>query len=315
MDFENLIPDLELPEIDDVVVEVDKQEDGQEKTNHETVNPQAEQDEVAVAFYEQLKERGYTFSDEFNGTWEEIDDYFNNLPQAVLNSVVESLPDLSKDVVKFVATAGQNITKDELKDFFVSYFQDIEDVTLDSNDNARDYLEDIYKKAGMRPKSIQSALDALEDDDELIATAKEEYEKNKQIKSRQMIEQKDQENKLIQQQQKEFMSNIQKELTTSGWKQERVQKISSVLSGDSFSNKMKEIVSNPKSLVQLADLLTYYENGEFNLEHLKKQVETKTANSLKDALKKNSFSSASLKTSNSENQVDKFDDDLIPILD
>ena len=122
------------------------------------------------------------------------------------------------------------------------------------------------------------------------------------------------ENQERQKQTQEFISNIQKELTNTGWKQERISKITQVLSGNTFSSKLQEITANPKALVQLADLLTYYSNGEFNLDAFKKQVESNPTKTLKEKLKENQFSSGTTRTSSNIRKPDP-EEELIPIMD
>lgn len=307
-DLTNLIPEFEL----DIILDNTSKDDDTNKFPTDT-NPVSqndadldvekqhiEKDPKAVAFFEELAERGYVSETyEFNGTWESIDNYLNTLPQMVLNSVVETFPDVSKDVMRFIAAAGENITKDELKTFFNTYFQDdaVDDIT--TMDDARNYLKEIYIKAGMKERAVERALDALEDDEILLETAKEEFEKNKtNSKTEALIEAKNQENQERENALKERVQIINDELNKTGWKQSRITAVKEVLSGNNFSTILQEIVKTPNALVQLADLLTYYDvkNKKFNIDDLKSKGESNAAKTLREKLEKDTFSSASVNT-------------------
>ncbi len=281
-------------------------------------------DPKAIAFFSELKERNYLVEREnepFDGTWETIDSYIEDLPQAVLNSVVEGLPDISKPVLQFIANAGDNITKDELKSFFKSYFEDLEETTtsVETVDSAREYLESVYKAQGIKSNLIGVMLDKLEDDDLILDEAKAEMEKQstKTRKVDELITNKSQENNQIKEQQVKFVQDVATELKGSGWKNERVDKVQNILKGQEFNNTLRDIVSNPKALVQLADFITYYnkDNKTFNLDVFQKQFETKQTISLKDKLEKNQFSSNSTSSTVSLPNNNKKYEKIEPVFD
>ncbi len=281
-------------------------------------------DAQAIAFFEDLKERNYIIEKEdrpFDGTWESVDAYIEELPQAVLNSVVANLPPVSKDVMRFIANAGDNITKDEMKNFFQTYFEELEQpsVQIETIDSAREFLESVYKNQGIKPSLISVMLDKLEDDDSILDEAKSELEKQdaKPKKTEDLISQKSQEAAAIKQQQTKFVQDIQSELTNSGWKPERINKIQSVLKGQEFNNTLKTIVSNPKALVQLADLITYYDKNTnaFNLDVFMKQKETAQVLSLKERIEKNQFGSKGSSAQPTDNPNSKKYEKIVPVFD
>lgn len=304
----DVIPDFDLPNLEDFekpIIDEDEEDGGEfkviedsEDKGEENKKEEPESDPAAIAYFEQLKQRGYVDEEkEFKGTWEELDDYFDNLPQEVLNSVVESLPDLSKDVMRFIAASGDNITKEEMKNFFTSYFEDLEnkDLSIETADDARQYLEEHYKSLGLRPKVISNTLDDLEEEEQLLEEAKKIFdEKSKVSKTSKLIEDKQKENQDIQARNQQRVIQIQEELKNIGWKPNVVTEVTKVLSGNNLNTKLKDIITNPKGLIQLANLTRLYNDktGEFDLESFVKQVETKKTNSLKERLLTDSFSSA-----------------------
>lgn len=295
-----LIPDFDLPTLElDEIIETEEITDITEE--QEPIVTQ-EADPKAKAYFEELKSRGYVDeSKEFNGTWEELDQYFDTLPQQVLDSVVQSLPEVSKDVMRFIATAGENITKEEMKNFFDTYFQEQESksLTIDTSDDAREFLENHYKELGLRPKAISTTLDTLEEDDELLDEAKKIFEeKNKQSNVTKLIEEKNKQNTEQQEQAKQRVQKIQEELKTIGWKPDVVKEVTTVLSGNNLNANLTKIITNPKGLIQLANLTRLYNDktGEFDLSAFIKQIETKPTTSLKDRLENEAFSSSSVST-------------------
>lgn len=305
-------------EIVETVTPVEEIQESTETKYSENADPKA------IAFFSELKERNYIIEKEdrpFDGTWESIDSYVEDLPQTVLNSVVENLPDLSKPILQFIAEAGDNITVDELKNFFKAHFEDLEEKTsnIETIDSARNYLEQVYKEQGIKPTLISVMLDKLEDDDSILDEAKAEMEKQstKTRKVDELISNKSQENNQIKEQQVKFVQDVTTELKSSGWKNERIDKVQNVLKGQEFNNTLRDIVSNPKALVQLADFITYYnkDNKTFNLDVFQKQFETKQTISLKEKLEKNQFSSNSTSSTVSLPNTNKKYDKIEPVFD
>jgi len=328
-DFEEIVIPIKTEEIpvvkNEEVEEVDKTDvPTEEVPEAEEIKYSENADPKAIAFFSELKERNYLIEREdkpFDGTWETIDSYIEELPQAVLNSVVENLPDISKPVLQFIAEAGDNITKDELKTFFKSYFEDLEEqpVSVETVDAAREYLESVYKSQGIKPNLINVMLDKLEDDDLILDEAKAEMEKQsaKTRKVDELITNKSQENVQIKEQQVKFIQDVSTELKNFGWKPERVDKVQNVLKGQEFNNALKEIVSNPRALVQLADFITYYDkkNKTFDLDVFQKQFETKQTISLKEKLERNQFSSNSTSSTVSLPNNNKKYEKIEPVFD
>ena len=311
------IPDFDFPPIE---VSEDQEQEAQNEEVVETQEPEqepTESDPRALAFFEQIKERGYVDeSVEFKGTWEELDQYFDSLPQQVLNSVVNSYPDESKVIMKFLATAGQNVTVDEIKNFFNSYFEETSVPNLETNDSAREFLAEHYRTLGMREKAISVALDQLEEDEELLEEAKKVFGE-KESKTEKIIEQKKQQNEEIIAKSKERARLLQEELRATGWKNEKVQRVSTLLSNQNLNQRLTEIFSDPKSTIQLVDFLDLYnsKDKQFDLTSYKNQVATKEIKSLKDRLENDNFSSASVATKHKNVSPNSQEDGLVPVFD
>jgi len=278
-------------------------------------------DPLAVQTYEHLKENGVIIENPdnpFDGTWDKLNESLNTLPQRVLSSIIDEAPDISKQVVKW-AFSSQNVTAEDFKEFAKAYLEELDTNTeIETMDEARSYLESVYKERGLRSSVIRAALDSLEEDDALIEEAKSEYEKqleNKNSKTNSIIERNKQSDQDTLNAQQEFVSKVSEELDSTGWTSTKVSKVKEVMSNNNMSNVLSEIVKNPKALVKLADFLTHYDTKSKDIDYSAfiSKAETKQAKSFKDKVEiaintPNSNTKSTLTNPNSDW------DDLKPII-
>lgn len=309
------LPDFELPEIETTEEVIEETQTVVETTEEQT---EVVSDPKALAYFEELKERGYVPENmEFKGTWEELDEYFDTLPQQVLNSVISSYPKESKDIMKFIATAGQNVTKEEFKKFFKTYFEEDNTVEIDTLDSAREFLTEYYKGLGMKEKAIAVELDELEENDELLDKAKS-IKDSRESKVSKLIEEKEKENKELLEKQKEKVRLITEELKNTNWKQDKIERIRTLLTNENLNTVLLNAFNNPKATVQLADFLDKFDDKTktFDLTAYKNQTLSSATKSLKEKLEKENFNSASLNTKHiDKNPSEKDWSNLVPVID
>lgn len=275
---------LETP----VVENVDEPQDPELET------PPAEEpavDPLAQVTYETLVEKGlFTNDDEFDGTFDSIEAKMSELPTKLLNQAIEDLPDYSKPVLKFIATAGHNLTQDELKDFMREYLgeQDVPD--LSTADTARSFLEEHLKSQGLRPNAIQAQLDDLEDSDELVTEAKKLFEA-KEKKTQTLIEQKTESNAAIEEANKKFFTSVQETLAATNWAKPQQDKVLQTI--PKTNSIFNEIAKIPLAYVQMMDFLSKFDGKQFDLESYRKQGESRAASAIKEKIEKSGFTSAS----------------------
>lgn len=311
-------PDIKTPEEseepqeedDDIVPIMDTEEEPQEeeknKDNKEsTTSP--EELEVSTLFYTELVNRGIAESKDgkTSYSWDDVDSVLNNytkdLPEKVVEDLIESSPDIGKNLIDFVFSKGSNLTKQELKDFYNEYLQDLEilesDYSFEDSEKARDFLFKEYKAQGFRDSQIEVLLDTLEDESEdaLKAEAKKYADKKKEnLKSTQTLNQVKENSVQEKENLKQFAEKISSELVNTGWKSSRVNKIKE----DLFSGRTNEIISkaakNPAALIQLANLATYFDEktGSFNFTDFILQSTSKETKTLRDKIKKDMFTSS-----------------------
>lgn len=283
----------------DVILQVEEVEETHEELENDDppegeTPEEVETDPLAQATYEALVEKGIIEADDkFNGSFDYLDQRFEELPTKLLKSAINDLPEHSQTVLKFIAAAGSNLEPEELKDFLKTYIgeQDVPDIS--TADSARAFLEGELKAQGLRPNAIQAQLDDLEDSNELLSEA-EKLLKGKEKKTDTLIQGKEQATQQAIDSQKEFVQSVTTTLSETGWSKPQQQKIMQMI--PKANNVLNEIVKSPKAYVQLMDLLSKFNGKEFDLGDIEKRGESRVASVLKDKITKSGFTSGSGKT-------------------
>lgn len=300
MNIDTTLPTFEDVNPTDVVLQVEETSQETQEVNENIEEPQEkpEVDPLAQATYESLVEKGIIDEDEaFDGSFNYLDEQFEQLPSKLLKSAIDDLPEHSQTVLKFIAAAGNNLEPDELKDFLKTYIgeQDVPDIS--SLDSARSYLETELRNQGLRPNAIQAQLDDLEDSDELISEA-EKLLKSKEKKTTTLIQEKEESVQATAKAQKEFVQSVNATLSEIGWSKPQQQKVLQMI--PNANNVLNEIVKSPKAYVQLMDLLSKFNGKDFDLGDIEKRGESRAASTLKDKISKSGFVSGSGKTTASD---------------
>lgn len=289
-EFEVSLEEIETPE---VVEEI---------TQPEVEVVEATSDPLAQSVYEQLLEKGYVDEDDepFDGSFEYIDNKLSQLPQKLLASAIQELPTESQQLLKFVAAAGKELTREELKEYFQTYLAEADDIKFDTQDDARKFLETELKSKGLRDSAIRAQLDELEDEELLIEEA-EKLQKEKIKKTDTLLSNKQQSVSQKAEQQRIFISNLQKEIEETKWAKSKQDKVRETI--PKANEILNKIVADPKAYVQFIDILTRFDGKQFNFEDLRKQGESRAASTLKSKIEKNGFSSAGTTSASSENKL------------
>lgn len=311
-----MIPDFDL-EVADVVVDdiivgqendsaekdvISEEESNKEETHEEDERVYGEDaDPVAVATFEQLVEEGILNNDdEFDGSWDKLKENLSTLPQRVLNTIVASKSDISKDVIRF-AFSSDNISKEEMINFMKTNLEEsIESTTIETMDDAREYLEKVYQEKGMKPKVIEAALASLEEDGELLNEAKEELEKKSNSlkdkpKTEALIKDKETQTAQLIEQRTNFVKSLAEELTNVGWKQSKVDEVKNRINNNNVNPVLKDIFNNPKAFIKLVDFIGYYKNGDIEYDKFINSIETPKVKDIKTRIE-NAVNSPTLST-------------------
>ena len=291
-----------------------------------TEKSEPEVNEAATLFYQELVNQGIATEDSEKEeySWDDVSGVINNykeeLPKQITEQLIDSAPDLGKDLIDYVFTKGQDLKPEDLNEFMSQYISDIQDQNTEFNDveKARDYLSNKYTDQGIRKSQIEVMLDALEDegDDAVFEEAKKFKTKDvENSKSKQMLNQSKEQTQQRQQQQQQFAQSLMEELTNTGWKQQRIQRVQQDLSTGKTNELLSKAGNSPKALIQLANLATYFDekSGQFNFDDFIKQAVSKDATSLKDKITKDMFSTGTTTKEKSSNPNKKAYSDLVPI--
>lgn len=279
----------------DLESDILKQDEGSEQT--------LEKDPTAVLLYDILTEKGWVEkSEEFDGTFDFIDEQLSNLPSRLLRDTLDELDPNKRKLMEFIIT-DPDASIDELRDFYKAYLQEQEKIDVESLDSARTYLEQELALKGLKQKAIQVQLDELEEEGKLIEEAKKvlaekEQQTNKILLSKKELASKKEEDKKI------FISAVQKHLMETNWKQERLNKVKNTL--PKVKNIVNEILNSPEALVQFADLLTYFDGKSFKLDVFQKQAESRVNSNLKSIIEKNGFNQTTTGAKGSSDIEDLF---------
>lgn len=332
MEINNTIPDFDLDESAAIIIDLletddTNNNDGSNNDNLKDTTPDNNVDDdkqpievsdTAKALYEQLVEENIlTEDDDFDGSWEGLRNKVNELPQRILNTLIENKTDVTKDVLRF-AFSSDNITKEEMVNFIKTNLEELNaaETSIESMDEARAYLESVYKERGLKPKAIDNLLQSLEEDETLLDEAKEELEKA-QLKSKpkteELIAQKEKEEFEQKQARINFTNSIINALDETGWKPNKINEIKQRISSNQVNPLLSEIFKSPKALVKLIDFIGYYKNGDIVYDNFINNVETPKAKDFRYKLE-NAVSSPTTGTKSNLKDLNSDQDNLQAII-
>lgn len=281
--------------IDDIVFDVDtldkeveveetQEETKEESTEIEDQNESGDTDETDVApkaFFNALVDKGYFKEDpDFNGSYESLDEKIEELPQLIKESLLSQVNPEVEDVLHFILEGKQNLTREELIEFINAGNTEIE-----TADDARNFLAEVYRKQGMKERAIEAQLDDLEEDNGLL----EEAKKFANTQNENKIQEKQKLNRELEEQQTRFNETLVDEI--NNYPTEKQKQIKSTITN--VGKIVGEISKDPKKYVKFVEVLSRYKNGEFDFSDIEKKGASNSTQRLKETLNKSAFSSAS----------------------
>lgn len=306
MNIEENNDQILIPNLEDFISEEDIKEDIIEDIIEEEVEEEVivEKDETATIFSEMLKERGLLSDKEYNSfdeIEEELENYKTDLPNKVKDNLLNSTPQLAKDLVDYVLSKP-DLTEEDLKEFYTLHLQD-QTNDLNDNEQARAFLNNYYKDQ-FPQDSIDILLDSLEDSDKLLEKAKE----LNTSKSKEILEQAKDQAKVNQELQEQKVKEIQQEFESLTWKKAHKDKVYEQVFSGKTEETLLTIASSPKAIIQLANLVSYYDpkTQSFDLSTFVNQVETKKNDNYRDRIVQSMQNSGNKSTYKTNNIVDDF---------
>lgn len=276
----------------------------QEQTNDTNDEPVVQQTQVesnddfepdAQAAFETFKRLGVIDDDKFDGSFESIqtalEEREQNRTAEVAQAFIEQAPEKYRKLLQLVYNEiddnDGDVSADKLQEFVDAFKEDSSVGRIRDEDDARNFLEKIYLDKGMRPAAVKAQLDDLEMDDELINEAKKEMKVHEEKRQNELLKEQEERYREIEQKREVFMQHLEKEFQSSGWQPQRVNIVKNTLA--QTKDIMAKVSSSPKAVMQFADFLSHYKNGEFDIESYSKQAASKQVQQFKDNIVKSSF--------------------------
>jgi len=308
---------------DDNVLWFTENEDSSDEEISEEVDEsqdEPEKDEVATSLFDVLKDKGlFSQDEEFDGTWEKLEEKFNELPDRITTSIVSQFPQPVQDLLEF-ALSKPKLKYEDLQEFFNSTKQEELNLDLSDNDDARKYLTQVYLAQGEDEEDIEDILDRLEDKGKLITKAQAEKAKADAQTTKQkeaLVEQAKRERQAEEQKYEQIVQGINQELQTSKFSPEMKKQVLANLDSNTLASKNAKVMQSPKGLVQLAAFYATFDekSGTFNLDVFRKQLLSKEVESQKKSALKDKFSSSPISKSKSVNDGMDANKKFVPIPD
>jgi len=340
---DNLIPSFD--DLDEFVLDLTGEEFEEKKSENEEEAPEVETEEPIVetveeeteepaeeevsdeestvkALYDTLVGKGILYEDkEFKPSWEGLESMLETLPDRIAEDMIESAPDVLKKVLEFGFASGENITKESLKGFMQTYLEDLDnaekEIDVSTVEGARSFMKEHLSKT-LRPVAVEAALDAMEDDGSLMTEAKAETEKLKQSNNHQkLIDDKIRENEQIAERTRQRSLAIQKELNSEDYDKPTLNTIVNVLRDNKISTIIKNAWENPKAYVQLAYIMTKFDENkkEFNFDSFVKEAKSSETQAVRKSILKDSFSSLPKTSAKKDVNQNKRYDSIEPIIE
>lgn len=312
---------MEFPEFDEVILDENNEEviiDTEDIEKSEVETPVVGQsDEDAIATFKTLRDKGIIpVGEDVNvSSWEELDEYITDIPKMVMENIISSAPNEAQKVIQYAFTKGNDLTKEDLKDFINLYLEDSNTVEVDTAEDARNVLAKAYKEQGMRQSVINATLDALEDEGEdILVDEAKKYSKS--TKADDKIKEVETQKAAEAEKQKEYFNSFTTEVNQLELSTQRKKIIQEEMTKGITNEKLNSVIADPKAITQLVNFLSYYDDKtkSFNFKDFVNQTFSKKAEEMKSNIVKDHFSSIKNTSERSIPKSSKFKfDDLIPL--
>lgn len=281
------VEEVEETPVEDTVVETTPAEEIKEEVPKEA-------NETALGIYKTLIDKGYTSEREgFKGTYEELDEIFEELPEVIFQGVFSTFPEPTQKLLQYAFAKQEGVTWEELTKFVTEYSSPVEtDIDISDPDKQRDFLLKELVAEGMDKEDALDTIDVWEDKEKLEDVSKKYLDKRKAKSEKQInqtIAEAEKEKARKKKEAKDFTNNIVSEINSTSWNAKRKNVVLDEIRTGQINEKSKVINTSPKALIQLADFYTYFDpkTGEFNLEAYKKQGLSSAVKDIKTNIEKN----------------------------
>lgn len=272
---------------------------------------QVEEDPTAVGTYKTLLDKGYiTDRDDFDGTFEKLDEIFEEIPESVKNNLLSNTNEKGKQIMEYIMNKGHELTDQDVVGFLNLYNQP---VSVDSLEGAREIVSNHLKAQGLDDDLIESNIDLLESRDEEGEALKElasKYQRASQTTPDEILEQQRLQEMEQQEAQREFTTSLYDTIDNNKFPKRTKEAVKANYRSNAYVERFTEAFTNPESLVQLITLSQYYDakTKTFDLTEFAKVAASKQVEKLKDNSIRQNYSSSSRKSSGTKRNKNLMDD-------
>lgn len=274
--------DLDLEDVaEDVVEEKDSAfNDEAEKTDSTEKEYGDDADDNAIAAYQYYVDNGLLAGEyEFDGTFDSLmtglSKQLETYQEQVYNNLINSSPEFARPLIELSLLKGENFTLDEMME--VLNVVKPSEYTMDSlkeEDIAVSYLTELYKSEGYSEDEIEDKIDFLKDRDLLAKEATSIFKKESKYKGdfvKSKVDSVKQEIADEEQRQQRLVQDFANEIKGAKWSAGKQKQVFDEFTTGTFKGKVEKALENPKALMQLVDLMTYFDGEKFDYDKLKKQ--------------------------------------------
>jgi len=286
--------------------EQDNEEDEeQEESSTDEESEESEEFDVLTDSFNYLKEKGiiilpedYNFENTEEGFEKAIQDSFENLKSLAYNSILENIPDETKELANYLLSGGTDIENYKKYTSEVS----LDDVDLEDPEQRKQILTLLYKEKGFSEAKIQKnvsrIIDLGEDEEEAkeaLPELKSIYEKRKENFEKEVKAQRELEKQKEKENYEKLMNTInsttkignveftkEEKAKFKNFLQEKV-KVGNNQVMLSFDYKLQQYLSDPEKFVVLGTFLM----KDFDTQKIEKEIEKKSNSKFFDKIRRN----------------------------
>lgn len=279
---------------DNDVLEEDSEETEDGDTKDDEDSP--EKDESIEKLFQVYLDNGLIdekFKGEFKGTAASFAEILEKQQEekevTIRNSILESVHPDYRDLVKILLNKGENLTHEDFQNYFsAAASNELTEDDFENEDIAQTFLKSYFMNTfGDTEDEALEKIELL--GDKVTEKAKLLFLKEKEIQQKLLskaAEESEEEYKKRKQNIEQFKKSIETEIKEAPYKPNFKSKLVSSLKTGEFKETLSQITRNPKALVQLAAIVSFYDpkTGQIDLNKVVKTVATKDLKNFKESI-------------------------------
>lgn len=306
--FDQLIPFDEPQELEEETT-VEETTDEEEVEQTETSE---DADDRVLAIYSYLTESNFIDEKEgFKGKPEELEEILEQLPTTLFDSALQEVHTDGQDLLNYAFKLGKDASIEKLKAFFDTYINQ-DSFNIEEEEGAYEYLKSRLSQTGLfkTEAKLIKHLEDLQEDDELIETAKELRQKEEAelaTAKKAELERIEAEKQNAIKETQAFYNTITEQVKTLNWDNTRKSQVLKNINPNEVARKNQLIVKSPMALIQLADIYSRFDEktGIFDLTDYELKLDSKETKTKKDQIIKSKLESSLAKIKQKSEQAEK----------